>query len=267
MTNLKQALFPVAGEGRRLFPASRAVSKELFPLGGRALIDYAIEEALAAGAEKLIFITGDKGTALEAYLDWDESALAILAEQGQEEALALAKAQKRVEKHFIRQERPLGLGHAILCGKEILSSGAFAVLLPDDMMIADPPCLAQMAQAYRGGHMVALKEVPADDVGRYGIIDAAGEEGDLLSLAGLVEKPTPDKAPSTLAIMGRYILSSDIFTALENGRPGAGGEIQLTDALAARLQADGVWGWRFSGQRHDCGTWPGLAAAWQAVAG
>ena len=255
--SIRKAIFPVAGLGTRFLPASKAIPKEMLPVVDRPLIQYAVEEAKAAGIEQFIFITGRGKATLEDHFDVAfelEAALEARHKTADLEALrdGLPRPGAIVS---VRQQQPLGLGHAVWCGREVVGDEPFAVLLPDDLVLADTPCLAQMveAQAAVGGNLVAVVEVPPEQTDRYGILDIERDDGRLVSVRGLVEKPAPEVAPSTLSIIGRYILQPEIFEALGRHRRGAGGEIQLTDAIAGLIGRQAVHGLRFDGERFDCG--------------
>ncbi len=268
MTKIKQAVFPLAGAGVRMLPASRATAKPLMTLGDRALLDYALDEALAAGVEHCIFIIGAdrlQEEALRRYLSWDAASQNLLQQQGKTAAAALAGALRHTRLSFIRQPRAAGLGDAVLQAKELITD-RFAVLLPDDVLA--PPVLASMAAAGGERHMIALTKVPAAETSRYGIVRLAdGEEGRPAPvLADMVEKPKPEAAPSRWAIIGRYILAPEIFAALADLPAGHHNEIQLTDALRLRLDAEGVQGFLIAGKRYDCGQSAGFAAAWAGFA-
>ena len=257
---IRKAVFPVAGLGTRFLPATKAVPKELLPVVDRPLIDYAVSEAAAAGVTHMIFVTSRRDTALERHYGPDaelEETLKTKGKSAERDRLA-AIVPDDVHFDFVYQERPLGLGHAVLCARETVGDEPFAVLLPDDLVQAEPGCLAQMTIRYGeiAGNLLAVEKVPRDRTDRYGILEIGADEKSTDGLAevrGLVEKPSPDNAPSTLAVIGRYILQPEIFTALEGVERGAGGEIQLTDAIAALIGRQPVHGFRFKGVRYDCG--------------
>lgn len=257
---IRKAVFPVAGLGTRFLPATKAVPKELLPVVDRPLIDYAVAEAAAAGATHMIFVTSGRDTALERHYAPDAGLEEALRAQGKtaERDRVAAIVPDGVHVDFVYQEKPLGLGHAVLCAGEIVGNEPFAVLLPDDLVQATPGCLAQMTARYgeTAGNFLAVENVPQDRTDRYGILETGADEGvpgGLAEVRGLVEKPLPTEAPSTLAVIGRYILQPEIFTALENVERGAGGEFQLTDAIAALIGRQPVSGFRFEGVRYDCG--------------
>ena len=257
---IRKAVFPVAGLGTRFLPATKAVPKELLPVVDRPLIDYAVAEAVAAGATHMIFVTSRRDTALERHYEPDTGLEETLLAQGKnaERDRVAAVVPNGVHFDFVYQEKPLGLGHAVLCAREIVGDEPFAVLLPDDLVQAAPGCLAQMMARYgeAAGNFLAVENVPRDRTDRYGILETGADEGGpggLANVRGLVEKPLPADAPSTLAAIGRYILQPEIFAALECAGRGAGGEFQLTDAIAALIGRQPVHGFRFEGVRYDCG--------------
>ncbi len=265
---IRKAVFPVAGLGTRFLPATKAVPKEMLPVVDRPLIDYAVAEAAEAGASHMIFVTAEGRTALEDHFDRNaelEEALEAKGKSAELERLA-AIAPEGVRLSTVRQPAPLGLGHAVRCARHLVGDEPFAVILPDDLVMAQTPCLAQMAARYAGagGNLLAVQDVPRAHTGRYGILDVGADEarpGGLVEVRGLVEKPAPEAAPSTLSIIGRYILQPEIFQVLESGEPGAGGEIQLTDAIAALIGRQPVNGFRFEGRRFDCGDRRGWLSA------
>jgi UTP--glucose-1-phosphate uridylyltransferase len=255
---VRKAVFPVAGLGTRILPATKAMAKEMLTVVDKPLIHYAFEEAKAAGIEQFYFVTGRGKGALEDHFDVAYEMEATLKERGKTEQLAemLAWLPAAGEVAFTRQQRPLGLGHAVWCARHLVGDEPFAVLLVDDLMVCDPPCLRQMVDAYAetGGNVVAVVEVPRDQTSRYGVLDIVEDKGRLVRAKGVVEKPAPEEAPSNLTIIGRYIIQPEVFGHLERTKPGAGNEIQLTDGLAA-LIADGqdFHGFRAAGRRFDCG--------------
>ena len=269
-TRVTKAVFPVAGLGTRFLPATKSVPKELLPLVDRPLIQYAIDEARAAGIEEFIFVTARGKTALEDYLDHDPHLTETLRRGGKATLLAELERTRMPPGTvaFARQDEPRGLGHAIWCARHLIGEGPFAVLLPDDVIDARMPCLAQMVAAYSdcGGSLVAAMEVEPEAVGSYGILDTAPARGRLGAVRGMVEKPAPGRAPSTLAVVGRYILDAAVLGHLSGLRPGAGGEIQLTDAIAAEIGRSGVHALRFDGRRFDCGSKAGYLRATVAFA-
>jgi len=255
---VRKAVFPVAGLGTRILPATKAMPKEMLTVVDKPLIQYAIEEARAAGIEQFYFVTGRAKSAIEDHFDVAFELETTLHSRGRKETLEQLGAWLPApgEVAFTRQQRPLGLGHAVWCARHLVGDEPFAVLLVDDLMIGDPPCLKQMIEAYEetGGNLVAVVEVPREHTRRYGVLDVVSDTGTLARARGVVEKPDPAAAPSTLTIIGRYIIQPEIFAHLAKVPPGSGGEIQLTDGLD-RLIADGqpFHGLRASARRYDCG--------------
>ena len=268
---VKRAVFPVAGLGTRMLPMTRAVPKEMLPVADRPLIQYAVEEAVAAGVTELVFVTDRSAPALEAHFG-PRPELAGRAETGLGgERLDAGRAlvPPEVRFVFVPQGRPLGLGHAVWCAREAVGDAPFAVLLPDDLMV--PGCLRDLIEVFRRGRaagVVAVEEAPRRDTGRYGIVDVGGAAGPVSPIASIVEKPPPEEAPSNLAVVGRYVFDASIMGILESTRPGAGGEIQLTDAIAGLAAAapGAVYAARFRGERHDCGHRAGWLRATVALA-
>jgi UTP--glucose-1-phosphate uridylyltransferase len=261
-----KAVLPVAGFGTRFLPATKSVPKEILPLVDRPLIQYAIDEARAAGITEFIFVTSRGKSALEDYFDSAPELEQALADGGKRELLDLLKQTDMVSGAvaYVRQQERRGLGHAVWCARKLIGDEPFAVILPDDVIDAETPCLKQMVDAYArvGGNMVATMEVPLPSVVSYGILDVGGDRGELMRVRGMVEKPTPEHAPSTMAVIGRYILSPEVLHNLASIEEGAGGEIQLTDAIAAEIVAgDNVRAFRFQGRRFDCGSKPGFLQA------
>lgn len=259
------AVLPVGGLGTRFLPATKAVPKELLPVVDKPLVEYAVEEALAAGIETVVLVTGRGKSAIEDHFDRAVELEAVL--EGRGKAAELARIEAAVPEPgrllVTRQQRPLGLGHAVWCARALVGAEPFAVVLPDDLVQADTPCLKQMVEAHRevGGNMVAVAEVPRAHTDRYGILEVGEDDGRLAEIAGLVEKPRPEEAPSTLGIIGRYILLPDVFDALARTGQGAGGEIQLTDAMAGLIGRAPFHGFRFAGRRYDCGDRVGFLEA------
>lgn len=255
---IRYAVFPVAGKGTRFLPATKASPKEMLPIVDKPLIQYAVEEAIAAGANNLVFITGRHKRAIEDHFDVDPE-LELLLESKNKMAL-LEMVRNTVPSHvnciYVRQGEPLGLGHAVLCARPVVGERPFFVHLADDLIDAPEACLGQMANIFaeHGGSVLGVEEVPPDQTGQYGIIDGEREETGLYRLRGIVEKPSPDEAPSNLAVVGRYVLTPRIFDLLEETQAGAGGEIQLTDAIARLLEDESVYGYAFEGRRFDCGS-------------
>lgn len=266
--NVRTAVFPVAGMGTRFLPATKAIPKEMLPLVDRPLIQYAIDEARAAGIKEFIFVTARGKSALEDYFDGSPMLERKLSEDGKTGLLAEVENSTMPSGAiaYIRQQEALGLGHAVWCARRLIADEPFAVILPDDVIAAETPCLQQMVDAYqahgRGGCMVAAMEVPEQATSSYGVIDPAEDHGALISARGLVEKPKPENAPSNMAVIGRYILTPQVMQTLSAGKTGAGGEIQLTDAIAEQITlGDPVFGYRFEGQRFDCGSKAGYLKA------
>jgi UTP--glucose-1-phosphate uridylyltransferase len=255
---VRKAVFPVAGLGTRFLPATKAMPKEMLPVVDKPLIQYAMEEAKAAGIEQFYFVTGRAKNAIEDHFDTAFEVEATLRQRGKDELLneleATVPAAGQIA--YTRQQRPLGLGHAVWCARHLVGDEPFAVLLADDLMVGDPPCLKEMVDAYAttGGNMVAVMEIPREQTRRYGVLDVVSDAGKLVRAKGVVEKPDPAVAPSTLMIIGRYIIQPEIFDHLGNATPGAGGEIQLTDGLD-KLITDGqpFHGLRATARRYDCG--------------
>src|SRR3954453_5780321 len=255
---VRKAVFPVAGLGTRILPATKAMPKEMLPVVDRPLIQYAIEEAKAAGIEEFYFVTGRAKSAIEDHFDVAYELEATLRERGRGETLDELRAWLPAagQVAYTRQQRPLGLGHAVWCARNLVGDEPFAVLLVDDLMAGEPPCLKEMVDAYdrTGGNIVAVVEVPREQVRRYGVLDVIAEKGKLVQARGVVEKPDPAEAPSTLTIIGRYIIQPEIFAKLEDQKPGSGNEIQLTDGLDSLIAAGQPFhGLRTAARRYDCG--------------
>ncbi len=270
MKTLKTAIFPVAGLGTRFLPVTKSVPKELLPVHDRPLIEYAVDEARAAGIENFVFVNARSKKALEDHFRPSPALEAELAAKGK--AAALDKVRQPVLGDALKvvyQDQPLGLGHAVLCAAQHVGDQAFAVLLPDDFLLCDRPCLKQMVEAWRfsGGNMVATVDVGRDAISAYGCLDVAHGTGRLLAANGMVEKPLASEAPSTHAVIGRYILQGSVMAALAATRPGAGGEIQLTDAIAADSAQSKLFGFAFEGRRFDCGQPAGFAEATMTMPG
>jgi UTP--glucose-1-phosphate uridylyltransferase len=269
---ITKAVFPVAGMGTRFLPATKSIPKEILTLVDRPLIQYAIDEARAAGITDFIFVTARGKSALEDYFDSSPELAAALRRSGKKDLLRMLEATDMPSGAiaYIRQNRPRGLGHAVWCARQLIGPEPFAVILPDDVIAARVPCLRQMVDAYAetaGGSIVAAMEVAPAQVSSYGILDVAQDHGTLVRLRGMVEKPPAAEAPSRLAAIGRYILSPGVMEALGRIRPGAGRELQLTDAIAAEAAMGmPVWGYRFDGQRFDCGSKAGFLQATVAFA-
>ena len=259
MKKIRRAVFPAAGLGTRFLPATKAQPKEMLPLVDKPIIQYAVEEAVASGLESLVIITGRGKNAIEDHFDISYELEKILEKRGKPDLLNLVRAvSEMVHIAYVRQKEALGLGHAILISRDLMNSEPFAVLLADDVIVADPPCIRQMMDIYEryGTSVVALMEVPAKETSRYGIIKGRQlPEGDgrLFEISDMVEKPKVEEAPSNLAIIGRYILTPEIFKALEETGKGSGGEIQLTDGLRRLLSSQRILAYKFRGKRHDAG--------------
>ncbi|AHM04121.1 UTP--glucose-1-phosphate uridylyltransferase [Roseibacterium elongatum DSM 19469] len=267
-TTVRTAIFPVAGLGTRFLPATKATPKELLPVIDTPLIQYAIDEARAAGIERMVFVSHPSKTAIQRHVMDNVRLRQELAERGKadlaDELQEAALCPKADDVAFTMQNEQLGLGHAVLCAKPFVLPGPVAVILPDDLILGEPGCLSEMVEAYEtanAGHMIATMTVAPEDTRKYGILSVTAAEGRLMRADGMVEKPDPAEAPSHEAVVGRYILHHDIFDALETQTPGAGGEIQLTDAIARGAADYGLAGWRFSGIRFDCGSKPGMLRA------
>jgi len=261
-----KAIFPVAGLGTRFLPATKSIPKEIMTLVDRPLIQYAIDEARAAGIKEFIFVTSRGKGALEDYFDHAPELENSLRKKGKKDLLKTLKSTNMDSGAiaYIRQHRALGLGHAVWCARRLIANEPFAVILPDDVIAAEKPCLQQMIEAYEetGGSMVAAMEVPPHAASSYGVLDVKEDMGSMVSVKGMVEKPEEGQAPSNLAVIGRYILSPRILQNLNRLKSGAGGEIQLTDAIAEEISLErDVFGYRFRGQRFDCGSKAGFLQA------
>lgn len=267
-SKVRTAIFPVAGLGTRFMPATKATPKELLPVIDTPLIQFAIDEARDAGVERMIFVNHPSKAAIERYVLDDEDLRATLKARGKaslaEDLRDRALDEDEHDVSFVMQDEPLGLGHAVLCARSKVLPGPVAVILPDDLILGEPGCLAEMIAAYdpaKAGHLVAAMDVGREETQAYGILDVARRDGDLSVANGMVEKPMPEKAPSRTAVVGRYVLDPAIFDALEVQTPGAGGEIQLTDAIARDIPRFGLAGFHFSGTRFDCGSKKGMLQA------
>ncbi len=265
-TKVTKAIFPVAGLGTRFLPATKSVPKEIMTLVDKPLIQYAIDEAREAGIKEFIFVTSRGKGALEDYFDHAPDLETSLRKKGKTDLLNILKTTNMDSGAiaYIRQHKALGLGHAVWCARRLIGNEPFAVILPDDVIAAEKPCLKQMVEAYEhtGGSMVAAMEVAPSQASSYGILDVKNYNGDVVSINGMVEKPAQEDAPSNLAVIGRYILSPHIFDNFDYIEAGAGGELQLTDAIAEEiLQGRDVHGFRFKGQRFDCGSKAGFLQA------
>ncbi len=265
---VRKAVFPVAGLGTRFLPATKASPKEMLPVVDKPLIQYAVEEAYAAGIRHMIFVTGRSKRAIEDHFDTAYELESELEAAGKQELLALVRSVQPddMDCAYVRQPRSLGLGHAVLCAEALVGDEPFAVLLADDLMVGPPggtPVLAQMAQAFRqqGRSLLAVQEVPQEQVRRYGIVAGEPAGGPLLRVQRIVEKPAPEKAPSRMGVAGRYILTPTIFEQIRNQPKGAGGEIQLTDAIARLMEHEAVYAFQYAGKRYDCGSKEGFLEA------
>jgi len=266
-----KAIFPVAGMGTRFLPATKSIPKEILTLVDRPLIQYAIDEAREAGIKEFIFVTARGKSALEDYFDHNPQLENQLRKKDKKALLDTLKATNMDSGAiaYIRQTQPKGLGHAVWCARRLIANEPFAVILPDDVIASDRPCLKQMIEAHAetGGNMVAAMEVPPEQASSYGVLDIKEDMGSMVSVKGMVEKPAVDKAPSNLAVIGRYILTPNILRNLNQQTAGAGGEIQLTDAISTEVEKTGdVYGFRFQGQRFDCGSKAGFLQATIAFA-
>jgi UTP--glucose-1-phosphate uridylyltransferase len=258
MQKITKAVFPVAGLGTRFLPATKASPKEMLPIVDKPLIQYAVEEAVAAGVTDLIFITGRGKRAIEDHFDKAYELEAELQAHGKNKLLKEVRGllPAGVSCAYVRQSEALGLGHAVLCARHLVGDQPFAVILADDLIDAPVPAMKQMAQAHarNGGSLIAVQNVAREDTAAYGIVSAERVSASLSKVTNIVEKPKPEEAPSTLAVVGRYILSPRIFHFLENLRPGAGREIQLTDAISRLLREESIFAYEFDGRRYDCGS-------------
>jgi UTP--glucose-1-phosphate uridylyltransferase len=268
-TKIRKVIFPVGGLGTRFLPATKSMPKEMLPVLNKPLIHHAFEEARAAGIEQFIFVTGRNKGAIANHFDHVYELQSVLSEKNRQSELELARnwLPDAGSVVFVRQQEPLGLGHAVWCARHLVGDEPFAVILADDMVLAPTPCLKQMVDAYdtaKGANMLAVMDVPREQTKHYGVLDidpAADAGARLVKARALVEKPAPQDAPSTLSIIGRYILRPEVMDILARQQPGAGGEIQLTDAINRMAQTSGVQGFRFEGKRYDCGVLAGYVAA------
>ncbi|MBJ6725099.1 UTP--glucose-1-phosphate uridylyltransferase GalU [Geomesophilobacter sediminis] len=253
---VKKAVFPVAGLGTRFLPATKSTPKEMLPLIDKPLVQYVVEEAVASGIEQILFVTGRNKRAIEDHFDIAFELESLLYDKGKDLELSQVRESAEMAKiFFVRQKQALGLGHAILCAKEFIGDEPFAVLLGDDIIDAHPPCLAQLLSVYDqyASPVLALKQVPMQNISSYGCVSGNVISDQVFQVSDLVEKPAVKDAPSDLAIIGRYILTPEIFPILERQEPGKGGEIQLTDALKTLVKAAPIYGCKFEGTHHDCG--------------
>ena len=265
MSSIKVAIIPVAGFGTRVLPATKSIPKEMLPVVDRPALQYVVDEALEAGVEHIVFVTGRNKGAIEDYFDaayeledaLDKKGKVAIKDQLEKMRLPAGKAS------FTRQQFPLGLGHAVWCAKSIAGNSPFAVLLPDVLIKSDKGCLKQMVEAYDkvGGNIIAVDAVPEAEVSKYGVISPKSRNGQLIEMDGMVEKPAADVAPSNLKITGRYILQPEIFDLLEDQGPGAGNEIQLTDAMERLMKSQQFFAFEYEGKDYDCGSIPGYFEA------
>jgi UTP--glucose-1-phosphate uridylyltransferase len=264
-SQIRKAVFPIAGLGTRFLPATKASPKEMLPVVDKPLIQYAVEEAYAAGIRHMIFVTGRTKRSIEDHFDTAYELESELEAAGKQAMLELVHSIKPEDMQcvYVRQPRALGLGHAVLCARELVGNEPFAVLLADDLMVGEPPVMAQMVEQFRQwrASILAVQEVPRQETRKYGIIDGQIINDHLLDVGSIVEKPDPESAPSTLAVAGRYILTPGIFDEISNLPRGVGGEIQLTDGIASLLRREKVFAYRYDGQRYDCGSKLGFLQA------
>lgn len=265
---LRKAVFPVGGLGTRFLPATKAMPKEMLPVVDKPLIQYAVDEAREAGIEQMIFVTGRGKSALEDHFDISYELESTMSERGKALDAIAGTRFRPGEVIYVRQQEPIGLGHAIWCARHIVGDEPFAIFLPDELMVGEPGCMKQMVDAYErvGGNIVCGYEVPADQTDKYGIITPGREDGALVEVTGLVEKPRLGTAPSNLMIPGRYILQPEVMRVLEGQARGAGNEIQLTDAMAKMIGTQPFHAYKFSGRRFDCGDKAGFITANIALA-
>jgi len=268
MKRIRKAVFPVAGLGTRFLPATKAIPKEMLTVVDRPVIQHVVDEAREAGIEQLIFVTGRGKSALVDYFDVGFELEETLKAKGKSLDVLECSNARFGEVVSVRQQQPLGLGHAVWCARDIVGDEPFAVLLPDELMVGNPGCLAQMVEAYEkvGGNLVAALEVPVSETHKYGVVDPGATDGRLTEIRGLVEKPPQGTAPSNLMLPGRYILQPEVMRALDAQEKGAGGEIQLTDAMAKVIGSQPFNAFRFEGERYDCGSATGFVIANLAMA-
>jgi len=263
---VRKAVFPVAGFGTRFLPATKAIPKEMLPIVDRPLIQYAVDEAIAAGIEEMIFVTHRTKRAIEDHFDRAAELERELEKGGKDEMLAELRSvtPPHVRFSFARQTAPLGLGHAVWCARHLIGDEPFAVMLPDDLLDGEPPVLAQMVESFQrsGASVIAVENVRREDTMRYGIVEPAPDSGSRMTrILGIVEKPQPEKAPSTMGVVGRYVFSPRLLDCLENLEPGSGNEIQLTDGIARLLAKEPVFAYSYVGKRYDCGSKLGFLEA------
>lgn len=263
MKPIKKAVFPVAGMGTRFLPATKVMPKELFPVVDRPLIQYAVDEALEAGIEQMIFVNGRGKGMIEDHFDIAYELERTMADRDKDASILEGTRLSPGNSVFVRQQEPLGLGHAIWCARDIIGDEPFAILLPDEFMVGSPGCMKQMVHAYEqlGGNIVCALEIPIEKTPSYGVIDPGKREGAITEVKGLVEKPAAGTAPSNLILPGRYILQPEVMRILETQEAGAGGEIQLTDAMAQLIGKQPFHGMTFDGARYDCGSKAGYVEA------
>ena len=270
MKRVRKAIFPVGGLGTRFLPATKAMPKEMLPVVDKPLIQYAVEEASAAGIEDFIFVTGRGKSAIEDHFDFSHELHQTLVERNKTKELESIANLLPIPGQvvYLRQQEPLGLGHAVWCARRLVEDEPVAILLADDLIQSQTPCLKQMTEAYAevGGNIVAVMDVPREHTNRYGVLKPGRDDGRLVEVKGLVEKPDPEQAPSTACVIGRYILQPEIFRELDRQETGAGNEIQLTDAMARLIGRQPFHGLRFDGRRFDCGDKAGFIEATLAFA-
>ena len=268
MKPIRKAVFPVAGMGTRFLPATKVMPKELFPIVDRPLLQYAVDEAIEAGIEQMIFVTGRGKGMIEDHFDFSFELERTMDDRGKDRTVLDGTRLKPGNAVFIRQQEPMGLGHAIWCARHVIGDEPFAILLPDEFMVGVPGCMSQMVAAYErlGGNVVCALEIPIEDTPSYGVIDPGKRAGPVTEVRGLVEKPAAGTAPSNLILPGRYILQPEVMRILETQAAGAGGEIQLTDAMAQMIGSQPFHGLTFDGKRYDCGSKQGYVEANLALA-
>lgn len=268
MKPIKKAVFPVAGMGTRFLPATKVMPKELFPIVDRPLLQYAVDEALEAGIEQMIFVNGRGKGMIEDHFDMAYELERTMGDRDKDRSVLEGTRLKPGDCVFVRQQEPLGLGHAIWCARDIVGDEPFAIFLPDELMVGEPGCMKQMVDAYGqlGGNVVCALEIPIEDTPSYGVIDPGERDGPVTEVKGLVEKPAAGTAPSNLILPGRYILQPEVMRILETQEAGAGGEIQLTDAMAQMIGQQPFHGMTFNGKRYDCGSKQGYVEANLALA-
>ncbi|WP_417613705.1 UTP--glucose-1-phosphate uridylyltransferase [Parasphingorhabdus sp.] len=268
MKPIRKAVFPVAGMGTRFLPATKVMPKELFPIVDRPLLQYAVDEALEAGIEQMIFVNGRGKGMIEDHFDMAYELEHTMAERSKDRSVLEGTRLRPGDCVFVRQQEPLGLGHAIWCARDIIGDEPFAIFLPDEFMVGSPSCMTQMVKAYEklGGNIVCALEIPMEATPSYGVIDPGYRDGPITEVKGLVEKPPAGTAPSNLILPGRYILQPEVMRILETQATGAGGEIQLTDAMAQMIGQQPFHGMTFDGKRYDCGSKAGFVEANLALA-